>query len=95
MLIPCISDTSKDFAIQDLDWFSTLENTHWLDFVLQCLKAANHVISVMLNDKQTAVIQGKHSVPINYDKHTLLPDNKLFCYSHNIVLIYLCVCPHC
>ncbi|KAL5005209.1 hypothetical protein ScPMuIL_018665 [Solemya velum] len=50
-------DNSKDFAIQDLDWFSALENTHWLDMVLQCLKASNHVTSVLQKDNQTVVIQ--------------------------------------
>ena len=52
-----LSDSGKDFAVQDISWFSSLEGTKWLSCVSQCLKTACDAAKHLEN--HTVIIKGK------------------------------------
>lgn len=49
-------DSGKDFAVQDISWFSSLEGTKWLTCVSQCLKVACDAAKHLEN--HTVIIKG-------------------------------------
>ncbi|XP_053405265.1 myotubularin-related protein 10-B-like isoform X2 [Mercenaria mercenaria] len=53
----CMSDTEREFYVQDLTWYSSLDDTKWLQMVSKCLSASHNVADYIVTNKRTVVIQ--------------------------------------
>nr|XP_034317293.1 myotubularin-related protein 10-B isoform X9 [Crassostrea gigas] len=70
-------DSGKDFAVQDISWFSSLEGTKWLTCVSQCLKVAcdaakhleNHTVIIKEPDSRHYCCLISSLVQILLDRH--------------------------
>ncbi|XP_078313299.1 myotubularin-related protein 10-A-like isoform X3 [Crassostrea virginica] len=70
-------DSGKDFAVQDISWFSSLEGTKWLSCVSQCLKTAcdaakhleNHTVIIKEPDSRHYCCLISSLVQILLDRH--------------------------
>uniref|UniRef100_A0AAR2J264 Myotubularin-related protein 12 n=1 Tax=Pygocentrus nattereri TaxID=42514 RepID=A0AAR2J264_PYGNA len=49
-------DNSTDFWVSDVKWFSTLENTGWLDIIRQCLQKAVEVVECLEKENTNVLI---------------------------------------
>jgi hypothetical protein len=56
-----VSDSEQEFYVQDMSWYSSLDNTKWLSMVAKCLKASHDIVTIVTN-KRSVVIQGKNEI---------------------------------
>ncbi|KAL2092395.1 hypothetical protein ACEWY4_012193 [Coilia grayii] len=49
-------DNSTDFWVSDVKWFSSLENTGWLDIIRQCLQKALEVVECLEKENTNVLI---------------------------------------
>ena len=54
-----ITDTIQQFVDQDLNWYSSLGDTKWLQLVAQCLAASQDISDVITKGERAVVIQGE------------------------------------
>ena len=54
-----VVDTLQQFVEQDLNWYSSLGDTKWLQLVAQCLTASQDVADLVIKGDKAVVIQGK------------------------------------
>ncbi|KAL4228305.1 protein-tyrosine phosphatase [Mactra antiquata] len=53
----CMSDTEREFYTQDVNWYSSLDDTKWLQHVSKCLEVSAEVTQYIVHSKRTVVIQ--------------------------------------
>ncbi|XP_060569677.1 myotubularin-related protein 12-like isoform X2 [Ruditapes philippinarum] len=51
-----MTDSEQEFYVQDMSWYSSLDNTKWLSMVAKCLKASHDIVTIVTN-KRSVVIQ--------------------------------------
>lgn len=56
----CMSDTQREFVAQDMNWYSSLDNTKWLSLVSRCLQASKHIADIIL-EKRTVIVEEAES----------------------------------
>uniref|UniRef100_A0A8C6KUX5 Myotubularin related protein 11 n=1 Tax=Nothobranchius furzeri TaxID=105023 RepID=A0A8C6KUX5_NOTFU len=53
----CLGDISTSVSVPDDKWLSTLENTHWLDYIRSCLRKASEVACLLRSGHLTVALQ--------------------------------------
>ncbi|TNN02147.1 hypothetical protein fugu_009634 [Takifugu bimaculatus] len=53
----CLGDISTSVSVPDDKWLSTLESTHWLDYIRSCLKKASEVACLLRGGHLTVALQ--------------------------------------
>ncbi|KAJ7985456.1 hypothetical protein DPEC_G00352220 [Dallia pectoralis] len=53
----CLGDISTSVSVPDDKWLSTLEGTHWLDYIRSCLRKAAEVACLLRGGHLTVVLQ--------------------------------------
>lgn len=53
----CMSDTEREFYVQDMSWYSSLDDTKWLQMVARCLSTSHEVAKLITSKRRTVVIQ--------------------------------------
>ncbi|XP_037532647.1 myotubularin-related protein 11 [Nematolebias whitei] len=53
----CLGDISTSVSMPDDKWLSTLESTHWLDYVRSCLRKASEVACLLRSGHLTVALQ--------------------------------------
>ncbi|KAK3595189.1 hypothetical protein CHS0354_002794 [Potamilus streckersoni] len=53
----CMTDNAKDFLMQDMNWYSSLEDTKWLQLVAQCMRTSNEVAELIQSKQRSVVIK--------------------------------------
>jgi hypothetical protein len=74
--------SKKDFLLQDLQWYSALDDTKWLQGVGLCLNTALEAVEIMVDKRHSVILKGTPML------HTLdLPYN-IKKYSYCFFVIY-------
>ncbi|XP_061573413.1 myotubularin-related protein 11 [Cololabis saira] len=53
----CLGDISTSVSVPDDKWLSTLESTHWLDYIRACLRKASEVACLLRGGHLTVALQ--------------------------------------
>ncbi|GCC43893.1 hypothetical protein chiPu_0027686, partial [Chiloscyllium punctatum] len=53
----CSCENPSSLKDSDEKWLSTLEGTHWLEYVRLCLKKASEISSLLSNQRLTVTLQ--------------------------------------
>ncbi|KAA8591835.1 hypothetical protein FQN60_017209 [Etheostoma spectabile] len=53
----CLGDLSTSVSVPDDKWLSTLESTHWLDYIRSCLRKASEVACLLRGGHLTVALQ--------------------------------------
>uniref|UniRef100_A0A3Q2QMN0 Myotubularin related protein 11 n=1 Tax=Fundulus heteroclitus TaxID=8078 RepID=A0A3Q2QMN0_FUNHE len=53
----CLGDISTSVSVPDDKWLSTLESTHWLDYIRSCLRKASEVSCLLRSGHLTVALQ--------------------------------------
>ncbi|KAL7835960.1 hypothetical protein SRHO_G00283070 [Serrasalmus rhombeus] len=61
----CLGDISSSVSVPDDKWLSTLEGTHWLDYIRCCLRKAAEVACLLRRGHLTVVLQESEDRDMN------------------------------
>lgn len=61
----CLGDISASVSVPDDKWLSTLEGTHWLDYIRCCLRKAAEVACLLRGGHLTVVLQEQEDRDMN------------------------------